>query len=160
MSVEAEVASGPGIAATARGDHAEAMSVGRLVGASWRDLGIAAAVVAWVGVVLPLDDAGTARQLWLGAVTWALLLVLLRRESSTTRAQVAVVVVFATLIEYTFSAGLGVYTYRLDQVPAYVPPGHGLVYLAALAIGRSVLVVSWRRWVLPLTLTLAGGYAC
>jgi hypothetical protein len=95
----------------------------------------------------------------LGLVTWTLLLALLRRESAATRAQVAVVVAFATLVEYTFSAGLGVYVYRLHQVPAYVPPGHGLVYLAALAIGRSAVVRAARRWVLPATLVVAGGYA-
>src|SRR5204863_6523983 len=126
---------------------------------SRRDLGIALAVIVWVGVVLPLDNAGTVRQLWLGAVTTALLVSLLWFESATTRAQVAVVVVFATVVEYTFSAGLGVYVYRLDQVPAYVPPGHGLVYLAALALGRSSLLRANRRWLVPTTIALAGGYA-
>ncbi|MEJ7744979.1 MAG: hypothetical protein WKF73_22075 [Nocardioidaceae bacterium] len=55
---------------------------------------------------------------------------------SLVRVQTAVVVVFASIIEYTFSPLLEVYTYRFDNVPMYVPPGHGLVYLAALAIGR------------------------
>jgi hypothetical protein len=132
---------------------------GALFATSARDLGVAALVVAWVGTVLPLDSAGTTRQLVLGAVTWAVLLALLMQESPATRAQVGVVVVFATVVEYTFSAGLGVYTYRLDQVPAYVPPGHGLVYLAALAIGRCAAVVAARRWLVPATLLVAGGYA-
>jgi hypothetical protein len=123
------------------------------------DLAIAAVVVAWVGAVLPLDDAGTGRQVVLGIVTWALLVGLLARESPTTRAQVAVVVVFATLIEYTCSMGLGVYHYRLDHVPAYVPPGHGLVYLAALAIGRSATVRSARRILVPATVIAAATYA-
>jgi hypothetical protein len=138
---------------------AETRAPRRLLAASRADLGLAAVVVAWVGVVLPLDNAGAGREWLLGGVTWLLLLVLLRRESTTTRAQVAVVVAFATLIEYTFSAGLGVYVYRLHQVPAYVPPGHGLVYLAALAIGRSVAVTAWRRVLMAVTLLVAGGYA-
>ncbi|MFL6241208.1 MAG: hypothetical protein ACJ735_17130 [Actinomycetes bacterium] len=133
--------------------------VSGLLVASRADLALALTVVAWVGVVLPLDNAGSARELALGGVTWALLLTLLRRESATTRAQVAVVVAFATLIEYTFSALLGVYVYRLHQVPAYVPPGHGLVYLAALAIGRSAVVTAYRRELLTATLVIAGGYA-
>jgi hypothetical protein len=29
-----------------------------------------------------------------------------------------------------FAGWLGVYVYRLDNVPLFVPPGHGLVYLA------------------------------
>src|SRR4051812_19470186 len=115
MSVEAEVASGPGTLAASLVGPARGASVGRLAVASRRDLIVAATVVAWVGVVLPLDAAGTVRQLWLGGVTSLLLVALLWRESATTRAQVVVVVAFATLIEYTFSAGLGVYAYRLDQ---------------------------------------------
>ena len=35
---------------------------------------------------------------------------------------------------------LHVYVYRLHDVPAFVPPGHGLVYLAALALGGTALV--------------------
>jgi hypothetical protein len=133
--------------------------LGALLHASRRDVALAVSVVVWVGVVLPLDNAGTGRQLWLGGVTAALLVGLLWRETATTRAQVVVVVAFATLIEYTFSSGLGVYTYRLHQVPAYVPPGHGLVYLAALALGRSPLVIAGRRWLIPATIAVAGGYA-
>ena len=40
----------------------------------------------------------------------------LRGESRHTRAQVAVVVAFATLIEYVFAGWLGVYEYRLGNV--------------------------------------------
>jgi hypothetical protein len=127
--------------------------------ASRGDLGVAAVVISWVAVVLPLDDAGTGRQLLLGGVSWLVLVALLARETVATRAQVAVVVVFATAVEYTFSAGLGVYVYRLHQVPAYVPPGHGLVYLAALALGRSALFAAGRRGLIALTCVVAGGYA-
>ncbi len=99
------------------------------------------AVLVWIPTVLVLDRfAGVGQQALLGAGTWVLLLALLRREDGLTRAQVAVVVGYATLVEYTFSAVLGVYVYRLGGaagVPAFVPPGHGLVYLAALCLGRS-----------------------
>ena len=53
------------------------------------------------------------------------------------RAQTLLVVALATVVEYTFAPTLEAYTYRLDNVPAYVPPGHGLVYLAALTLGRT-----------------------
>jgi hypothetical protein len=62
-------------------------------------------------------------------------------------------------VEYTFSGVLGVYVYRLHDVPWFVPPGHGLVYLGALAIGRSAAVVRRRRVLVPATLVVAGGYA-
>jgi len=46
-------------------------------------------------------------------------------------------VAFATVVEYVFAGWLEVYVYRLENVPTFVPPGHGLVYLAALCLGRS-----------------------
>lgn len=36
---------------------------------------------------------------------------------------------------------MGGYTYRFENVPAYVPPGHGMVYLTAVALARSALFV-------------------
>jgi hypothetical protein len=127
--------------------------------ALWRhDLGVAAAVLVWIPGVLLLDrGASLPRQELLGLGTWLLLLALLRKESPLVRAQTAVVVVFATLVEYTFSPLLHVYIYRLHNVPAFVPPGHGLVYLAALSIGRSAVL---RRYSRPaITVTVLGGAA-
>ena len=116
--------------------------------------------LVWVPLVLLLDvGAGIWGQRALGAGTWLLLLALLRREAPLVRAQVGVVVAFATAVEYTFSPLLGVYVYRLDNVPAFVPPGHGLVYLCALAIGRAAWV---RRRATPAVLATAlvgGAYA-
>ena len=61
------------------------------------------------------------------------------------RVQTLVVVALATCVEYTFSPLLQAYTYRIGTVPLFVPPGHGLVYLAALTLGRSALVGRYRR---------------
>src|SRR3954447_24893866 len=117
-------------------------------------------VVAWITSVLLLDRAASlSQQRLLGVATWLLLIALLARENSRTRAQVAVVVVFATAVEYCFAGWLGVYVYRLPGVPLFVPPGHGLVYLGALAIGRSAYVEQRRRLLVPATLLVAGGYA-
>jgi hypothetical protein len=119
-----------------------------------------AAVLAWIPLVLVLDRGATmTEQRLLGVGTWLLLLVLLRREAMRTRAQVAVVVAFATLVEYCFAGWLGVYVYRLHDVPWFVPPGHGLVYLGALAIGRSDVVRRQARWLVLATLGVAGAYA-
>lgn len=117
-------------------------------------------VLSWIPVVLLLDrDASLAGQRLLGVGTWLLLLALLLREDRRTRAQVAVVVVFATAVEYCFAGWLGVYVYRLDGVPWFVPPGHGLVYLGALAIGRAPYLLPYRRVLVATALVLAGGYA-
>ena len=121
---------------------------------------VPAVVLTWIPVVLLLDRAATMnQQRLLGVGTWLLLIALLWREDNKTRAQVGVVVAFATAVEYCFAGWLGVYTYRLHDVPWFVPPGHGLVYLGALAIGRSSYVVSQRRWLIPATLAVAGSYA-
>ena len=124
------------------------------------DLVTAGVVIAWVPVVLLLDSgAGLGQQRLLGLGTWVLLFTLLAFETTAVRAQAAVVVVFASLIEYTFSAGLGVYVYRLDNVPSFVPPGHGLVYLAALTLGRSAILQAHERLAVRATVTAGGLYA-
>ena len=117
-------------------------------------------------IVLLLDrHASYAQQCGLGALTWLLLLVLLRRADPLTRAQVAVVVVYATAIEFTFSGLLHVYEYRLhenafwERVPQFVPPGHGLVYLGALCFGRSPWVRTHGRVLVRATLVAGAGYA-
>jgi hypothetical protein len=109
---------------------------------------VAGIVVAWLVLGLALDTGGVERQRLIGAVTWVLLLALGWREQRATQVQVAVLVMLATLLEYSASPLLGLYTYRLHNVPAFVPPGHGLVYLAAVLVGRSLAVT--RRPALPL----------
>ncbi len=119
-----------------------------------------ALTLVWVPLVLLLDrgaDVWTQRSL--GAGTWLLLVTLLRRETPLVRAQVAVVVAFATAVEYTFSPLLEVYVYRLGNVPAFVPPGHGLVYLCALAVGRSGWVRRRTALLVVLTVVAGGLYA-
>jgi hypothetical protein len=124
------------------------------------------AVLAWIPAVLLADrGASLNEQRLLGLATWLLLAVLLVGEDAVTRVQVGVVVLYATLVEYTFAGWLGVYVYRLDaaghvtswidRVPAFVPPGHGLVYLAALVLGRWAFARAHGR--LLVAATLAGG---
>ena len=118
------------------------------------------AVLVWIPVTLALDHGSTlAMQYVLGALTWVLLIVLLRREDASVQLQTAIVIVFATAVEYTFSPLLGVYTYRFDNVPAFVPPGHGLVYLAALTMGRSQLFTRYQRRLITMTVVAGGLYA-
>jgi hypothetical protein len=125
-----------------------------------RDLWVPATVL--VGIVLGAladHDAGIWRQRSVGVVIWILLFSLLRGETRRVRAQVAVVIIFATMVEYTASPLLGLYTYRLHNVPLYVPPGHGIVYLAALSIGRSELAARYRRPFTLAVLAICGTWA-
>ncbi|MGI8613086.1 MAG: hypothetical protein ACR2KL_03940 [Nocardioidaceae bacterium] len=122
--------------------------------------GLAMLVMGWITVVLAFDAHGSlTRQRVLGGLTWALLALVLSRESPLVRVQTGVVVAFATAVEYTFAPLLGVYTYRFDNVASYVPPGHGLVYLAALGIGRSTLVRTHLRACLTAVVVVGGAYA-
>jgi hypothetical protein len=134
----------------------------RPVGASRqgnRPFVVAAIVIGWLALGLALDDGGgLGRQRLIGAVTWLLLIVLVRREPRATQVQVATLVVLATLLEYSASPVLGLYTYRLHNVPAFVPPGHGLVYLAAVLVGHSTAVTR-RRWIPLLALVIATAWA-
>ena len=118
------------------------------------------AVAAWIATGLWLDaGAPLAQQRWIGAATWTLLVAALIRERPLQRAQVLVALALATLGEYVLSPGLGLYIYRLRDVPSFVPPGHGLVYLAALNLGRSVLAGGAGRRVLQLTLAGLAAWA-
>ena len=68
-------------------------------------------------------------------LTWIVLLVAGLRLLATPvqRAQLIGVVCFATVGELTGSILWGVYRYRLHNLPLFVPPAHGLVYLTGLS---------------------------
>ena len=61
------------------------------------------------------------------------------------RAQTLGVIVFATIGEVTGSLIWGLYTYRLHNLPMFVPPAHGLVFLTgvslAIALARHARLV-------------------
>jgi hypothetical protein len=101
-------------------------------------LSFAATVLVVIAAFLGLDAGASAyEQLVIGAATWALLFAACKPLSPEERGRVALVVLVATAAEVMGSIVLGAYTYRLENLPAFVPPGHGLVYLAGLQISRS-----------------------
>jgi hypothetical protein len=60
------------------------------------------------------------------------------------REQMIYAVFIAVLGEYLFSILLGMYTYRLENVPHYVPPGHALVYVGVLYFSRASAIIKNR----------------
>jgi hypothetical protein len=100
------------------------------------------AAPAWYGLVLPayifaflaVDTQGQGLQLAIGALTWIVLAAACIPLAAEQRLRVALVVVAATVGEVVGSLLWGVYTYRLENLPAYIPPGHGLVYLGGLGL--------------------------
>lgn len=120
------------------------------------------AIVGFVGALLAIDtQVGSRAQLLLGLAAWIALALALRRVSPLLRAQTLIVVVVATGAEVVGSVLWGVYTYRLDNLPAFVPPSHGLVYLAgaALATAASDTVSQARLVRVALAAVLAWGVA-
>lgn len=99
----------------------------------------AAALAAFLATLLAVDTQfGLHGQLVLGALTWGVLALALRRVPAELRAQALVVVVVATCAEIVGSVVWGVYTYRLENLPTFVPPAHGLVYLTGVALAGAL----------------------
>jgi hypothetical protein len=95
------------------------------------------AMAAYFAAVLWLDRYVDAQQqLLLGVATWVVLVLACRGLPAERLAQVALVVVAATCTEVVGSIIWGVYEYRLGNLPAFVPPGHGLVYLTGLRLSE------------------------
>jgi hypothetical protein len=93
------------------------------------------ALICFIGVLLALDTQVDARaQLLLGLAAWIALALALRGLPPLLRAQALVVVVVATCAEVVGSMIWGVYTYRLENLPSFVPPCHGLVYVAGFSL--------------------------
>jgi hypothetical protein len=99
----------------------------------------AATIAAYTAVVLAVDtQVDFHAQLALGALTWIALLIAAWPLPAERRAQVAVVICAATLAELTGSIIWGVYSYRLHNLPLFVPPGHGLVFMAGLSLSEGL----------------------
>jgi hypothetical protein len=119
------------------------------------------ALLAFIGVLLAVDtqvDAGG--QLLLGLAAWVALGLALRAVPPLLRVQTLGVVVVATCAEIVGSIVWGVYTYRLENLPSFVPPCHGLVYLAGASLAvwaapRHKLLV-WAAFVGVLAWGVAG----
>jgi hypothetical protein len=96
---------------------------------------------AYLAALLAADHyASFHQQLALGALTWIVLLAAGLRllTKPIQRAQLIGVVCFATIGEVTGSLIWGVYHYRLHNLPLFIPPAHGLVYLTGLSFATAL----------------------
>ena len=115
---------------------------------------LAVGFTAYWLVMLPLEH-GTdlAQQSALAITTWAFLAGALWLSPRDERIQVVTMVAVATFFEVIGSLVWGLYTYRLDNLPLFVPPGHGLFYLCALRVAQLPLV---ERFATPVARTVLG----
>ncbi|MEO8751567.1 MAG: hypothetical protein ABI624_02695 [Casimicrobiaceae bacterium] len=98
------------------------------------------ATVALIAIVLAGGLAVDVRtdfvgQAVLGIGVWAVLLLLLNRMARDLRYALMTCLVIATLGE-VFLTSWGLYAYRLDNVPLFVPPGHVLLLLLGLWLAQ------------------------
>jgi hypothetical protein len=115
----------------------------------------AAAIGAYLAALLAVDTrVGYGGQLALGVLTWAVLGAVLLRLPLERRVQSLGVVAFATVGEVTGSLVWGVYAYRLHNLPLFIPPAHGLVFVA----GLSLAAASRERWIVWAAATGAVGW--
>jgi hypothetical protein len=118
------------------------------------------ALAAYFAALLAVDQVvGRGGQVVLGVVTASVLVVACRPLSVERRAQVAVVVGVATCFEVLGSIVWGVYRYRLGNLPLFVPPAHGLVYLTGLEVSRLALVRRYERAFVGLIVALGAAWA-
>lgn len=94
-------------------------------------------------------------QYGLGIATVVFLVTVMRLSGATERRQVLCMVGAATVLEVCCSLIWGVYRYRLHNVPLYVPPGHGLIYLFALKWARTPVMERYGRMVCRASLLVA-----
>lgn len=122
-----------------------------------RDYFIAAFTFFCVAVCLVSDaNASMEKQQALGVCAWIFLLCLLHGENKEVRTQVVIAILFATIGEHFASPFMGGYTYRFHNVPVYVPPGHGMVYLTAVALARSGLFLRHARAIATFVVIVCG----
>ena len=95
------------------------------------------------------------QQYALGLLTFAFLFVATRFSARTERRQVWLMVAIATCVELFLSLVWGLYQYRWGNVPLFVPPGHGLLYLFALRAARTPLMIDRGRTVKRVALACA-----
>lgn len=97
-------------------------------------------VVATFVIGLIVDrNSGFGGQLAVGAWCWALMLRLIATSPSQWRVPLYCCLIWATVGEIFLSLVWGLYTYRLGNIPFFIPPGHvflfwlGLVYAPQLS---------------------------
>jgi hypothetical protein len=101
----------------------------------WHHVLAAATIVVGLAVDMRVDAAG---QLAVSLAVWAVLLYLLRQIDRGERRTLFACLIIATAGEIVLSLGWGLYTYRLDNVPYFVPPGHVLMLILGISLARQI----------------------
>jgi hypothetical protein len=101
---------------------------------------------------------GVAPQIALGLLTFGVLWAASRRIEPARRWEVWLCVPIATLFEVFGSLVWGGYTYELQNIPLYVPPGHALVYAFGITAAGLPVVHRHGRALRRLVMVAASGW--
>jgi hypothetical protein len=78
---------------------------------------------------------------WLANVIMVIMFsITLFKVNTRIKEQLLYAVIIGFVGEYLFSLLMGMYTYRLENIPHYIPMGHGLVYAGVLYFTKTVYV--------------------
>jgi hypothetical protein len=106
-------------------------------------------------VGLPVDQyGGLAGQLAVSVWTWAVFFHVVRASPATWRLPFYACLAWATAGEVFLSLVWGLYTYRLENIPLFIPPGHVLLFYLGLVLAPRV-----PRAFVALVPALAAAYA-
>jgi hypothetical protein len=95
-------------------------------------------VPALITVMLAVDQhVSLTGQRGLGVLAFAILAAICTRLPPQLRLQAVLITVVACFGEVLASLIWGLYTYRLENVPLFVPPAHAIVYFGGLAVARA-----------------------
>jgi hypothetical protein len=126
-----------------------------------RPYSLHAYLLVYTPILLFADSRITAlwQQWLLGVLTFAVLYLAALKAPREQRWQVWTCVVVATGFEIFGSLIWGVYRYRLHNLPLFVPPGHGMVYLFGLLAARTPVVIRYGKRVAHVVLAGATTWA-
>jgi hypothetical protein len=109
--------------------------------------------------ILDIHAQSILQQDVLGVGAWIILAACTRFSTPTERRQVWIMVGIATCVEIWSSIIWGIYRYRLGNLPWFVPPGHGLVYLFALRAARTPIMIRHGKTAIRMAMVCATGWA-
>lgn len=109
---------------------------GRLSGQERQNLALV--VLTITGGLLVDHYAGLAGQLAVGAWAWAAFFRILNTAPREWRLPLYLCLVWSTAGEIFLSLVWGLYTYRLENVPFFIPPGHVLLFYFGLVMAARV----------------------
>lgn len=97
------------------------------------------ALVATFGLGLALDArADLPAQALIGLGAWGVLAWVMRGADGELRRTVLSCLVLATAGEMFLSLVLNLYTYRLANIPLFIPPGHALLLLLGISLAKKI----------------------